>query len=60
MRLGLRYVAMNEGYTSDLEQIRNIMPRRVTKPGIKPTMKSKWVNCKDILEDDDWVYPTGM
>ena len=60
MRLGLRYVAMNEGYTSDLEQIRNIMPKRVTKPGIKPTMKSKWVNCKEILEDDDWVYPTGM
>ena len=30
---------------------------RITKPGTKPTMKSKWVNNKEILADDDWVYP---
>ena len=29
----------------------------MTKPGIKPTMKSKWVNHKEILSDDDWIYP---
>ena len=30
----------------------------MTKPGIKPNMKSKWVNHKEILSDDDWIYPT--
>ena len=56
-RLGLRYIAMNEEYTSDLQHLRRLMPTRLTKPGIQPTMKSKWVNNKEILEDDDWVYP---
>ena len=35
------------------------MPVRITKPGITPTMKSKWVNSKEILVDDDWIYPHG-
>ena len=56
-RLGLRYISMNEEYTSDLDQIRGLMPTRLTKPGIKPTMKCKWVNSKEILAEDDWVYP---
>ena len=32
----------------------------MTKPGVKPTMKSKWVNHKEILDDDDWIYPPGL
>ena len=56
-RLGLKYIAMNEEYTSDLGPLRRLMPTRLTKPGIQPTMKSKWVNNKEILSDDDWVYP---
>ena len=48
---------MNEEYTSDLEEIRALLPVRMTKPGVKPTMKSKWVNQKEILADDDWIYP---
>ena len=56
-RLGLRYIAMNEEYTSDLEDLRRLLPTRMTKPGTKPTMKCKWVNSKEVLEDDDWVYP---
>ena len=55
-RLGLKYIVMNEEYTSDLEKLRRLLPRRMTKPGIKPTMKSKWVNNKEILDDDDWLY----
>ena len=43
--------------TGDLEDLRELMPRRMTKPGVKPTMKSRWVNHKEILDDDDWVYP---
>jgi hypothetical protein len=57
VRLGLKYIAMNEEYTGDLEPIRKLLPFRVTKPGVKPGMKSKWVNCKEVLADDDWVYP---
>ena len=52
-RLGLRYIYMNEEYTSDLNPIRGLMPTRITKPGIKPTMKCKWVNNKEILAEDD-------
>ena len=48
---------MNEEYTGNLEPIRNLLPVRVTKPGTKPTMKSKWVNSKEILADNDWIYP---
>jgi hypothetical protein len=48
-RLGLRYIAINEYYTSDLEEIRKLLPARV----VKPTMKCKWVSSKEILEDDD-------
>jgi hypothetical protein len=58
MRQGLKYITMNEEYTGDLEQIRNLLPVTVTKPVTKPTMKSKWVNNKEILADDDWVHPT--
>ena len=57
MRLGLKYIAMNEEYTSDLDPIRMLLPVRMTKPGVRPTMKSKLVNNKDILPDEDWVYP---
>ena len=57
MRLGLKYIAMNEEYTSDLDPIRMLLPVRMTKPGVRPTMKSKWVNNKEILADEDWVYP---
>ena len=60
MRLGVKYIAMNEEYTSDLEEIRALLPVRMTKPGVKPTMKSKWVNHKEILADDDWIYPPGL
>ena len=56
-RLGLRYIAMNEKYTSDLDPIRHLLPTRLTKPGVKPTMKCKWVNNKEVLDDEDWVYP---
>ena len=37
-RLGLKYIAMNEEYTGDLEPLRNLLQTRMTKPGIKPTM----------------------
>ena len=57
VKMGVKYIAMNEEYTSDLEDLRALLPRRLTKPGVKPTMKSKWVNHKEILADDDWVYP---
>ena len=57
MKLGLKYIAMNEEYTSDLEPLRMLLPVRMTKPGVKPGMKSKWVNHKEILADDDWIYP---
>ena len=40
-RLGLRYISMNE-YTSDLEEIRKLLPIRV--------VKCKWVNSKEALE----------
>ena len=56
-KLGLRYIVMNEEYTGDLGPIEELLPTRVTKPGVKPGMKSKWVNCKEILEDKDWIYP---
>ena len=56
-RLGLRYIAMNEEYTSDLGPLRRLLPTRMTKPGVKPTMKCKWVNNKEVLDDEDWVYP---
>ena len=59
IRLGLKYIAMNEEYTGSLEQIRALLPVRETKPGTKPTLKSKWVNCKEILADDEWIYPPG-
>ena len=55
-KLGLKYIAMNEEYTGDLRPLRKLLPTRMTKPGIKPTMKSKWVNNKEILADDDWVW----
>ena len=48
---------MNESYTSDLEPLRGLLPTRLTKPGVKPTMKCKWVNSKEILDETDWVYP---
>ena len=41
---------MNDEYTGDLEPIRDLLPVRVTKPGVK-------VNHKEILADDDWIYP---
>ena len=56
-RLGLKYIVMNKKYTSDLEPLRRLLPTRMTKPGVQPTMKSKWVNHKEILSDDDWIYP---
>ena len=56
-RLGLRYIFMNKEYTGDLEDIEHLLPRRVTKPGVMPGMKSKWVKCKEILAEDDWIYP---
>ena len=56
-KLGLRYIVMNEQYTSDLGPLRRLLPTRITKPGIQPTMKCKWVNHKEVLDDDDWVYP---
>ena len=56
-RLGIKYIAMNEEYTSDLGPLRRLMPRRMTKPGVHPTMKSKWVNSKEVLADEDWIYP---
>ena len=56
-RLGVRYVAMNREYTGDLEEIEHLLPYRVTKPGVKPGMKCKWVNNKEILDDEDWIYP---
>ena len=43
--------------TSDLDPLKKLLPTRLTKPGIQPTMKSKWVNSKEVLADDDWVYP---
>ena len=46
---------MNEEYTGELEPLRKLLQRRLTKPVVKPTMKSKWVNSKEILVDDDWV-----
>ena len=60
MKLGVKYIAMNQEYTSNLEEIKELLPVRVTKPGVKPTMKSKWVNHKEILADDDWIYPPGI
>ena len=57
VKMGLIYIAMNEEYTGDLEPIRDLLPVRVTKPAVKPRMKSKWVNHKEILADDDWIYP---
>ena len=51
-RLGLKYIAMNEDYTSDMDPLRKLIPTRVTKPGVKPTMKCKWVNYKEVLADD--------
>ena len=57
VKLGLKYISMNEKLTSDLGPLRTMLPWRLTKPGIQPTMKSKWVNHKEILDDDDWVYP---
>ena len=32
----------------------------MTKAGVKPTMKSRWVNSKEILADDDWIYPPSL
>ena len=43
-RLGLRYIFMNKEYTGDLKDIEHLLPRRVTKSGVMPGMKSKWVN----------------
>ena len=60
VKMGLKYLAMNEEYTGDLDELRDLMPKRMTKPWTKPTMKSKCVNNKEILDDDDWVYPTRM
>ena len=57
LKLGLRYIAMNKEYTSDIEPIRKFLPTRLTKPGVQPTMKCKWVNHKEILDDEDWIYP---
>ena len=54
-KLGLRYIVMNEEYTGDLGPIEELLPTRVTKPGVKPGMKSKWVNCKEVLDDEDWI-----
>ena len=48
---------MNREYTGDLEEIEHLLPYRITKPGVKPGMKCKWVKSKEILEDADWVYP---
>ena len=58
-RLGVKYIAMNEEYTSNIEEVRALLPVRVTKPGVKPTMKSKWVNSKEELADDDWNQEPG-
>ena len=57
VHLGLRYIVMNKEYTGDPEPIRKLLPTRITKPGVKPGMKSKWVNRKEILSDEDWIYP---
>ena len=57
VRLGLRYIVTNREYTGDLEPIEELLPTRVTKPGVKPGMKSKWVNSKEILAEDNWIYP---
>ena len=51
VKLGLKYIAMIEDYTEELEPLRKLMPRRVTQPGVKPTLKSRWVNSKAILVD---------
>ena len=53
----MRYIVTNEKYTGDLEPIKELLPTRVTKPGVMPGMKSKWVNAKEILPEDDWIYP---
>ena len=45
--------------TGNLDEIEHLLPNRVTKPGVMPGMKSKWVNHKEILNDDDWIYPQG-
>jgi hypothetical protein len=60
MRLGVKYVAMNREYTGGLEEIEHLLPHRVTKPGVMPGMKSKWVNHKEILNDDDWIYHSTL
>ena len=57
VRLGVRYIAMNREYTGELDDLEHLLPRRLPKPGVKPSMKCKWVNNKEILNDDDWVYP---
>ena len=57
VRMGIKYIAMNREYTGNLDEIEHLLPRRVTKPGVMPGMKSKWVNHKEILDDDDWIYP---
>jgi hypothetical protein len=57
VKIGLKYIAMNEKLTSNLEPLRTMLPWRLTKTGIQPSMKSKWVNNKEVLDDNDWVYP---
>ena len=52
VRLGVRYISMNREYTGDLGEIEHLLPYRVTKPGVKPGMKCKWVNSKEIIDDD--------
>jgi hypothetical protein len=42
VKLGLKYMAMNEKLTSNLEPMRQMLPWRMTKPGVQPTMKSKF------------------
>jgi hypothetical protein len=59
VRLGVKYIAMNREYTGNLDELEHLLPKRVTKPGAMPGMKSKWVNHKEILDDDYWIYPQG-
>ena len=38
VKLGLKYIAINEEYTGELEPLRKLLQRRVTKHGVKTTI----------------------
>ena len=54
---GLRYIAMNRQFTSELDEIEYMLPKRKKSKGVTPGMTGEKVGTERDDLDDQWCYP---